>query len=87
MVDTMYAQKERYKSVNKDLTNQIKVNEHEKANLQAQVNEKTISEESYKKGEKREKRKNKWIKGIATGFGVVAILESGWIFLTTRFSN
>jgi len=43
--------------------------------------------DTFEKGEKREKRKNKWIKGIATGFGVVAILEAGWIFVSTLLYN
>lgn len=83
MADSLYAQKERYKSVNKDMANEIVVAKESIVNLKSQVAEKTITEESYKKGEKKEKRKNKWIKGFATGLGIIAILEAGWIWVQT----
>jgi len=87
MADTLYAQKERYKSVNKDMANEIEESDAQISNLKDQVVEKEITEASYKKGEKRAKVKVKILKGIATGFGVIAILEAGWIYLSTLLSN
>ncbi len=84
MADTLYAQKERYKSLTKDMANEIEISNEQISNLKDQVSEKEITEASYKKGEKRNKIKSKFLKGFATGFGIIAILESGWIFLTTR---
>ena len=83
MADTLYAQKERYKSVNEDLNSQQIINNQIIANQQAQITEKIITETSYKKGEKRAKIKVKILKGFATGFGVIAVIETGWIFLST----
>ena len=83
MADTLYAQKERYKSVNKDMANKIEECDAQISNLKDQVAEKEITEASYKKGEKRAKIKVKFLKGFATGFGIIAILEAGWIWLTT----
>jgi hypothetical protein len=87
MADTLYAQKERYKSLTKDMANEIAESDAQISNLKDQVTEKEITEASYKKGEKRAKIKVKILKGFATGFGIIAICESGWIFLTTRYSN
>lgn len=81
MADTLYAQKERYKSLNKDLENEITLCGELVTNLKSQVAEKTITEQSYKKGEKRSKIKSKFLKGFATGFGIVAIVEAGVIWL------
>ena len=83
MADSLYAQKERYKSVNKDQANEIKTDNASIKNLESQVAEKTITEASYKKGEEREKTKNKWVKGFATGFGIIAVFEAGWLWITT----
>ena len=83
MADTLYAQKERYKSVNEDLASQNTTNNQIIYNQQQQIAEKIITETSYKKGEKIAKIKVKILKGFATGFGVIAIIETGWIFLST----
>ena len=84
MADTLYAQKERYKSVNKDLQNEIKTDNATIKNLESQVAEKTITEASYKKGEERNKIKGKFLKGFATGFGIIAVVEAGWIWITNK---
>ena len=84
IADTLYAQKERYKSVNKDLQNEVLTDNSTISNLEKQVAEKEITEESYKKGEKRNKVKSKFLKGFATGFGIIAVVEAGWIYLTSR---
>ena len=82
VADSIYAQKERYKSVNKDLQNEVLTDNLTISNLEKQVDEKTITEESYKKGEKRNKIKSKFLKGFATGFGIIAVVEAGWIYLS-----
>jgi len=83
MADTLYAQKERYKSVNKDLQNEVALCDEITANLKSQVIEKTITEESYKKEAKKNKIKGKFLKGFATGFGIIAIVEGLVIWLQT----
>ncbi len=87
MADTLYAQKERYKSVNKDMENEIAECDAQISNLKDQVAEKEITEASYKKGEERNKIKSKFLKGFATGFGIIAILEGSYIYLTTALRN
>lgn len=54
-------------------------------NLENQVKEITGLKDSYKAGEAKEKRKNKWVKGFATGFGIVAIIEAGYIAISKVF--
>jgi hypothetical protein len=84
VADSIYAQKQRLKSVNKDLQNEVLTDNLTISNLEKQVAEKTITEESYKKGEKRNKIKGKFLKGFATGFGIIAVFEAGWIWITTQ---
>lgn len=84
VADSLYAQKERYKSVNKDLQKEVVLSDSLANNYKAQVAEKTITEASYKKGEKRNKIKGKFLKGFATGFGIIAVIEAGWIYLSAK---
>ena len=81
IADTIYAQKERYKSISNDKTKALVVSDSLNKNKDQQIAEKIITETSYKKGEKKQKNINKFLKGIATGFGIIAIIEAGYIGL------
>jgi hypothetical protein len=87
MADTLYAQKERYKSVNKDMANEIELSNEQISNLKDQVAEKEITEASYKAGEKKAKMKVKVLKGTAVGLGVLVVIEGAWIYLSTLLFN
>lgn len=63
----------------------IKKFQDDTKNLESQVKEESGLKESYKKGEKREKRKNKIAKGFATGFGIIAVIEAGYIAISKVF--
>jgi cytoskeletal protein RodZ len=63
----------------------IKKQADDNENLETQVQTITILKDSFVTGEKREKTKNKWVKGFATVFGCVAIIEAGYIWIVSRF--
>lgn len=62
------------------------IKKHEQDNKVMEDQNKALEtlKETYKKGEEKEKGKNKWAKGFATGFGIIAVVEAGWIYLTSR---
>lgn len=50
-------------------------------NLEGQVEQITILKDSFEKGEQKAKTANKWLKGFASGFGVIALVEFVYISL------
>lgn len=87
LADTIFAQKERYKSLSKDQAKALVLSDSLNKNKDQQIAEKIITEESYKKGEKKNKRKFKIWKGLATGFGVITLIESAYIGLQLLIKN
>ena len=87
MADTLYAQKERYKDISKDKTEALAVANELNKNKDQQIAEKVITEASFKKEAEKNKNKGKWLKGFATVFAIVAVLEAGYIGLQTLLTQ
>lgn len=84
MADTLYSQKERYKSISILKSKEIAISDSLIANYKGQIAEKIIIGDSYKKEAKKNGTKVKWLKGFATGFGIVAVVEAGFIWLVLQ---
>lgn len=57
----------------------------DKASLENQVKDLTELKDLYKSGEKKERTKNRLVKGLAAGFGIVAAAEAVWIGIASSF--
>ncbi len=85
MADTLFAERERYKSISEDKSKELFVSDSLNKNKDQQIAEKIITEASYKKGEERNKVKGKLLKGTSIGLAVIVLVETGWIALTNLF--
>lgn len=85
LADSLYSEIKNHQELKKKDDILIKKQENDNKNLEESVKALTDLKESYKKDESFQKTKNKWIKGFATGFGVIAIVEAGYIALMTSF--
>jgi hypothetical protein len=86
IADTLYAQKERYKSISADKSIAIAKFDYLEANYKEQLKQKDILENSYKKEAKRSKLIIKIWKGGAITFGLVSLVETGYIALKSIIS-
>lgn len=85
LADSLDSRLKNYESLKLQDDITIKKFQDDNKNLESQVIEITGLKESYKKGEAKEKTKNKFIKGFATGFGIIAIIEAGYIAVKKVF--
>ena len=83
MADSLFAQKERYKDLSVLKSKEIAISDSLIGNYKKQVAEKIITETSYKTEAHKNGIKVKWLKGFATGFGAIALIEAGWLYLIT----
>lgn len=79
LADSLNSEIKNYQNLKKKDDVLIKKQGEDNKVLEGSVKALTDLKESYKTGEIKQKRRNKWIKGFATGFGVVAALEAGYI--------
>lgn len=79
VADTLFAQKERYKDLSREMASALTLSDSINANQTKQIEEKTLTETAYKKESKKQSIVVKMWKGIATGFGVVALVEFVYI--------
>lgn len=86
VADTLFAQKERYKELSRKMDSALVLSDSINANQKQQIEEKKLTEAAYKKESKRGEIKIKLLKGCATFFGAVAIIEAGYIWLVSRLS-
>jgi DNA repair ATPase RecN len=82
MLDSIKSELDNLHSLKVKDDNLIRKYEEDQKNLEAQVLALTELKDAYKKGEDRQRRRNKWVKGLATGFGIIAVLEAGYIGLS-----
>jgi hypothetical protein len=75
LADTLYAQKERYKSISSDKSKALAVSDSLAANYKVQATSQKILADSWEKDVKRKSAAGKWLKGIATGLGVLSLVE------------
>lgn len=85
LADSLYAEIKNRETLKAKDDALISKQQADNKNLESQVSEITKLKDSYKAGEAKEKRKNKWIKGFATGFGIVAVIEAGYIAISKVF--
>lgn len=85
LADSLDSRLQNYESLKLQDDATIKKFQDDNKNLESQVNQLGILNSSYKAGESKEKRKNRFAKGFATGFGIIAIIEAGYIAISKVF--
>ncbi len=79
LADSLYSEILNYQDLKKKDDVLIKKQGDDNKILEGSVKALTDLKESYKAGEEKQKRRNKWVKGFATGGIILAALEAGYI--------
>lgn len=84
VADTLFAQKKRVESVNRDLKAKSVSDSTQIKALKDQNQSLETLKDSFQKGEKKNRIKGEILKFTATGAIILAAVEGAWIWLTTN---